>query len=418
MDLTFGPEYEEFRAEVRRFFEEAWTDEDRASGPDPNAPEAMLRGARTDERATAFREKAIARGYLYRHVPRAYGGSEQPADPLKSVILAEEYRRAAAPGEVVGQGPSMLVPTLLEHGTEEQKQFFVKNTLLGRFLWCQGYSEPGAGSDLASLRTKGELVGDHWVVNGHKIWTSNADTANWMFALVRTEPEAPKHQGISYLLIDMKTPGITVRPLRQLTGDADFNEVFFDNVKVPAKNIVGRRGEGWIVSRSTLKHERALIGGAGLHRRTFDGLAMLAQAVELRGKPAIQDALIRARMVDAETRLRALELHGYRLLTMQHRKEEAGLAGLVTKLYGTQLNYELGRLAMDVLGDRGALAPGEGSAPAGGMFVQAYFWTLGMLIAGGAANIQRNIIAERGLGLPRDPATSPARTAATHQGER
>jgi alkylation response protein AidB-like acyl-CoA dehydrogenase len=223
-----------------------------------------------------------------------------------------------------------------------------------------------------------------------------------MFALVRTEPDAPKHHGISYLLIDMRTPGIDVRPLRQMTGDADFSEVFLDNVRVPAQNIVGRRGQGWVVSRSTLKHERALIGNASLQRRTFDGLAMLAQAVEQRGHAASKDPVLRDRLVQIEARLVALELNGYRLLTASARGEDPGLAGMVTKLYSTQLGYDIAKLAMDVMGDRGLLAPGEPNAPAMGMFGSAYMWSLGILIAGGAANIQRNIIAERGLGLPRD----------------
>jgi alkylation response protein AidB-like acyl-CoA dehydrogenase len=403
MDLTYSAEYEEYRGELKKFLAENWTDADRAAGPPPDGQAALMGSAiRTDERAMSFRLAAIERGYLYRSVPRRYGGGEQAPDPLKATIIAEEFRRSAAPGEVVGQGASMLVPTLLEHGTEEQKQFFIRDTLLGKIRWCQGYSEPGAGSDLASLRTKGELVGDHWVINGQKIWTSNADTAQWMFCLVRTEPEASKHDGISYLLIDMQTPGITVRPLRQMTGDADFNEVFFDNARVPAKNIVGRRGEGWIVSRSTLKHERALIGGAFLTRRIFDGVMMLARALTIRGRPAIESPTIRQRLVELESRMLASEYHGYRLLTMSARGEEPGLASLVTKLYATTLGYDVGKLGMDVLADRGALGQGEGSAPAGGMFVHAYMWSLGVLIAGGAANIQRNIIAERGLGLPRD----------------
>src|SRR5262249_1747753 len=252
---------------VQQFLKANWTEKD-ANSASPADSRAALMGAiiRTDERATAFRIKAIERGYLYRSVPKRYGGGEQPPDPLKATLLAEECRKAKAPSEVVGQGPSMLVPTLVEHGTEEQKQKFIRDTLLGKITWCQGYSEPGSGSDLASLRTRAVLDGDFWVINGQKIWTSNADTADWMFCLVRTEPEAPKHDGISYLLIDMKTPGITVRPLRQMTGEADFNEVFFDNVRVAAQNIVGQRGHGWVVSRSTLKHERALIGSSALTR--------------------------------------------------------------------------------------------------------------------------------------------------------
>ena len=406
MNLRYSAEYEQFRAEVRQFLEGNWTADDASNaGYDPDSVSAATSGQRANPRTTAFRLKAIERGYLYRQVPKRYGGSEQPADPLKATIIHEEFRKHRAPGELMGQGASMLVPTLLEHGSEEQKEFFVRDTILGNVIWCQGYSEPGAGSDLASLRTKGVLDGDHWVVNGQKIWTSTATEADWMFCLVRTEPDAPKHDGISYLLIDMKTPGITVRPLRQMTGDADFCEVFFDNVRVPAKNMVGQRGRGWIVSRSTLKHERALIGNTALTRRTFDGVVFLARALEHEGRPAIEQPVIRNRLIELETRLLANEYHSLRLLTMSTRGEDPGLAGMVPKLSGTQLGYDITRLAMDIMGDRGLLAPGEPSAPAMGMFGTAYMWSLGILIAGGAANIQRNIIAERGLGLPRDPIT-------------
>ncbi len=400
MDLSYSAEYEAFRAEVRAFLDQHWTDEDRNSTPPPEG-QAALMGAvvRCDERATRFRLAAIERGYLYRHVPKRYGGGEQPYDPLKGNIISEEFRRAKAPHEMVGQGPSMLVPTVVEHGTEEQKQKFVRDTLLGKIMWCQGYSEPGSGSDLASLRTRGELDGDFWVVNGQKIWTSSATEAQWMFCLVRTEPEAPKHEGISYLLIEMNTPGIEVRPLRQMTGEADFSEVFLDNVRVPKGNIVGQRGKGWVVSRSTLKHERAMIGGSFITRRTFDGLVMVAQGLELRGKPAIQDPVIRNRLVELEARLLASEYNGYRLVTMQARGEDAGLAGMVMKLFSTQLGYDISKAAMDVLADRGALAVSDSNPM--GMFVHAYMWSLGILIAGGTANIQRNIIAERGLGMPR-----------------
>jgi alkylation response protein AidB-like acyl-CoA dehydrogenase len=407
MDLSYSAEYEAFRSEVREFLERNWTDADRAANPKPEGQAALLGAViRLDERATEFRLKAIERGYLYRSVPRRYGGGEQPFDPLKSTIIAEELRRAKAPGEVVGQGPSMLVPTLVEHGSEKQKQSFIRDTLLGRIKWCQGYSEPGSGSDLASLRTRAELDGDFWVVNGQKIWTSGAQESHWMFCLVRTEPDAPKHEGISYLLIDMKTPGIDVRPLRQMTGDTDFNEVFFDNARVPKENIVGERGRGWTVSRSTLKHERALIGGSHITRQTFNGLVLAAQFTETGGRPAIKDPVLRSRLVELEGRLLASEYNGYRLLTAQARGEEPGLAAMVMKLYATRLGYDIAKAAMDVLGDRGALAPSEANPM--GMFVHAYMWSIGILIAGGTANIQRNIVAERGLGMPRDAATKRA----------
>ncbi len=405
MNLSFSVEYEDFRREVRRFLEENWTDADRASAPEADLQTvrgAMGGGVRTDARATEFRKKAIERGYMYRSIPRQYGGGEQPADPLKATIIAEEFKRSKAPFEIMGQGPSMLAPTLVEKGTEEQRQKFVEPTLLGKMVWCQGYSEPGAGSDLASLRTSAVLDGDEWVINGQKIWTSNAHEADMMFALIRTEPDAPKREGITYFLIDMKTPGIDVRPLRQMTGEADFNEVFFEDVRVPRDSIVGERGQGWLVSRSTLKHERALIGNASMARRTFDGLVMMAQVIEVGGTRVIDDPVIRDRICAIEADLLAAEYNGFRLLTLGAKHADAGIAGLVPKLHSTNLGYKITKLAMDVLADRGLCAPGEPSAPDMGGFSTAYMWYWGMALGGGAPNIQRNIIGERGLGLPRD----------------
>ncbi len=405
MNLSYSKEYEDFRHEVRSFLDENWTDADRASAPEADLQTvrgAMGGGIRKDQRATEFRKKAIARGYLYRRIPRRFGGGEQPPDALKATILAEEFRRAKAPFEIMGQGASMLAPTLVEKGSEEQCQKYVESTLLGHTAWCQGYSEPGAGSDLASLRTSAVLEGDHWVINGQKIWTSNAQEADMMFALIRTEPDKPQHDGISYFLIDMKTEGIDVRPLRQMTGEADFNEVFFDNVRVPVDSIVGERGEGWLVSRSTLKHERALIGNASLARRTFDGLIAMAQVIEVRGEKVIDDPVIRDRISTIEADLLAAEYNGYRLLTTRAKKADAGLSGLVPKLHSTNLVYKVSKLAMDILNDRGLCAPGEAIAPDMGGFSTAYMWYWGMALGGGAPNIQRNIIGERGLGLPRD----------------
>ncbi len=232
----------------KRFLAEGWP----LRGDEAALPRA--------EQESLFRRRAIERGYVYRDIPRAYGGSEQPPDVLRDTIIQQEFAAAGAPGNIRNIGPAMLVPTLIEFGTEEQKRRFVPPTLRGEMLWCQGYSEPGAGSDLASLQSRATLDGDSWVINGQKIWTSSAHEAHYMFGLFRTEPDASKHAGISYLLVDMKAPGITVRPLRQMTGGAEFNEVFLDDVRVPAENIVGQRGEGWKVSRATLKHERNLIG--------------------------------------------------------------------------------------------------------------------------------------------------------------
>jgi len=240
MDLSYSSEAEDFRAEVASWLEGHWP-----------LSESEKEGLSFEEQCAVFRERATQAGYLNRGIPRQYGGSEQEPDIVKAQVIREEFTRKWAPMEVRGIGTMMLVPTLLERGEQWMKDKFVEQTVKGEITWCQGYSEPGSGSDLASLKTRGELVDGHWVINGQKIWTTNAIDADYMFILVRTEADAPKHAGISYLLIDMKQPGIEVRPLKQMTGTAEFNEVFFTDAKTPEDWIVGKRGEGWLVSRSS-----------------------------------------------------------------------------------------------------------------------------------------------------------------------
>jgi alkylation response protein AidB-like acyl-CoA dehydrogenase len=397
MDLRFSAEYESFRAEVRGFLAANWP----------------LRGDEAElapvAQAGLFRERAIGAGYLYRSIPRRYGGSEQPADVLRAAVLNEEFARARAPGELRGIGPSMLVPTLLEHGTEWQKERFVPPTLRGEMVWCQGYSEPGSGSDLASLRTRAELVDGQWVINGQKIWTTGAKHAHFMFILCRTEPDAPKHAGISYLLIDMKSPGIEVRPLRQMTGGADFNEVFLSDARTPADHIVGKRGEGWTVSRSTLKHERNMIGDARQAEFMFKGLVGYAKKVQRNGRPALEDPDIRQRLAELVGYVLSHVYSGYRQLTCAARGEDPGPSGLMNKLVSTNLQQKVAKLALDLLGDDALLSPSADAQVYQGLggssgWAQLYMYSLGIAIAGGTANIQRNVIAERGYGLPRDAA--------------
>jgi alkylation response protein AidB-like acyl-CoA dehydrogenase len=389
LDLTYDSELEAFREEVRSFLSENWPQ----SG---------------DEAIARFRRRAIDAGYLYRHFPRRYGGSEQEANPLKAQIIREEFGQAGAPAEPLGIGPSMLAPTLLERGTEWQKEHFIPKTLTGEYVWCQGYSEPGSGSDLASLRTRGELVGDEWVINGQKVWTSGAHLADYMFCLVRTEPDAPKHKGISYLLIDMKQPGVEVRPLRTMTGTADFNEVFLSDVRTPRDWIVGERGEGWVVSRTTLKHERNSIGGARRTEEDLLALARLAKEATRNGRPAIEDPEIRQRLAMLEGYVQAHKYSGFRQLTKDAKGEPAGIITLMMKLFSTNVGHDVARLAMDLLGDEALLSAGGarlGTKPADAQsWIGRYMYTLGIAVAGGTANIQRNVIAERGLGLPRDAA--------------
>jgi len=388
VNLDFGAEYAVFRQEVADFLAAHWPPGD----ADPKAA------------AAAFRRLATDAGYLYRSVPRAYGGSEQPADPLRARVIREEFTRAKAPREVDGPGVNMLVPTLLARGTDWQKERFIPRTLTGEYVWCQGYSEPGSGSDLASLRTRGVLEGDHWVINGQKVWTTVAHLATYMFALVRTEPDAPKHEGISYLLIDMKQPGVTVRPLRQMTGGREFNEVFFDNVRTPADWIVGGRGEGWQVSRTTLKHERDTVGGASRTEDIFNRLLLLARAARRDGRPALERADVRQDLARIEAYVLAQRYSSYRQASMELAGQDPGLIGVLNKLNGSHLNARIANFAQDLIGEAGLSMPSSGRARGDERWVNQIMGSVAVAIAGGASNIQRNVIAERGLGLPRDSA--------------
>ena len=405
MDLSFGPEHELFRQEVRDFLAEHWPGGDESPPPGP-------------EQEAAFRARALERGYVYRGIPKRYGGSEQPADPLREDILRREFFAAGASQGIPGVGPAMLVPTLLEHGSEEQREGFISRTLRGEIRWCQGYSEPGAGSDLASLQTRAEPDGDEWVITGHKIWTSSAHLADWMFGLFRTEPDEPRHAGISYLLLPMRQPGVEVRPLRQMTGMADFNEVFFDGARTPLRNTVGRRGEGWKISRTTLRHERNMIGDPARVQNLFSDLVELAREARRGGRPALEDGGVRRRLVELEGYVRAQQYSGYRQLSASAsgREDQTRLPTLMNKLYTTELVKRLVEFGYDLIdSDESLAAPDVDDIRArlarsvnypGGWTTQ-YLFAHGASIAAGSPNIQRNIIGERGLGLPRDLRQTP-----------
>ncbi len=394
MDLRYGAEYDELREKVRAFCAEAWP----PRGDEAGLPEA--------EQAVRFRKRAIEAGFLYRTVPKEYGGAGVETDVLAETVIREELDAARTPHRSSVQGTHMLVPTLLECGTEAQRRRYIAPTLAGEMRWCQGYSEPGAGSDLASLKSRAELVGDEWVINGQKIWTSQATEAQMMFGLFRTEPDAPKHAGISYLLIPMDTAGVDPRPLKMLNGGLEFCEVFFDDVRVPAENIVGQRGEGWKVSRSTLKHERMLIGDASGARRSFDNLVELA-----RKTGRIDDPIVRQRLAGIEGYVVTQEYAVARMLSAIHKNEDAKAMNemLMAKLFATNNGHRVAKLVMDLMAESGLQTPGEEDVIMGipheyadGFWVSHYMMTLGSAIAGGASNIQRNIIGERLLGLPRD----------------
>lgn len=386
MEMSLTRDHQQYRQDLRAFLDLEWA-KPRASG---------------DVDVATFRTKAIDAGYLYRGIPRRFGGSEQPADSLKARIIAEEFGRAKAPGEIKGVGTQMLVPTLLECGAEWQKEKFVRKTLTGEYKWCQGYSEPGSGSDLASLRTRGELVGDEWVINGQKVWTSYAGTSDYMFALVRTEPEAPKHEGISYLLIDMKAPGIDVRPLKQINGGEEFNEIFLTDVRTPADWIVGDRGKGWAVSKSLLKHERNMIGGVDRSDSLFKSLLSLARRVDRGGKPAIEDPWVRDRLAALKARLEVMRYISLVQFTREANGTPAGRTQMMNKLYQSNYAGEVANLAVELLGDDALLSPIGNRDVGNERWLMQYMNSLAAAIAGGTSNIQRNIIAERGLGLPRE----------------
>jgi len=396
VDLNDGPEYQAFREEVRTFLAE-------------HADVAPPAGSPRDKKARAWQRLLLQRGYTARTIPREYGGAGLPADLLKSRILAEEFARARVSPGLGGQGISMLVPTLLELGSDEQKRQFIPPTLAGEITWCQGYSEPGAGSDLASLRTSAVLDGDTWVINGQKIWTSTALTADWMFCLVRTEPDAPKHRGISFLLFRMDTPGIEVRPLVDMTMKANFNEVFFTDVRVPAHQIVSRRGDGWRVANVILGNERDSLADPNVTQARLNGLIEVMKSETVDGTRVIDDPVFLDRLMRIQGRAMAMQYNDLRVLSSKlNPGQDADLARLIVKLQGTELRHELEALAIDAMGERGLSFGSNPYLRDNGTWQHFYMYYLGLIIGGGTNQIQKNIIGERGLGLPREPSAKGA----------
>ncbi len=391
MDLSFGSEYTIFREEVQDFIEN-------------NKEKQPSRGATGGKEALAWQKILIENGFHSRTIPKEYGGYGAEPDIIKSRIISEEFSKAQLNTGMGGQGISMLTPVLLEMGTEEQKQQFVKATIQGELVWCQGYSEPGAGSDLASLSTKAVLDGDDWVINGQKIWTSTAHLADWIFCLVRTEPDAPKHQGISFLLFRMDTPGIEIRPLVDMTGAANFNEVFFTDVRVPKDQIVGQRGQGWSVANAILGHERGSLAPPDAAQSRLNGIIRLMQTETIGGEKLIDNAIFRDRLMKIQGRVLALSFNDMRLLSARINKtQDTKLAGMIVKLTGTELRHELEALAIDVMGEIG-LSYGDNPYTRGnGSWQYSYMFYLGLIIGGGTSQIQKNIISERGLDMPKEP---------------
>ncbi len=393
MDLSYTPEQEAFRLKAR-----AWI---KANLPKrEEGPASMEPG--DPQRVRALKEwqrKLYDAGYVAMGWPKEYGG--QASDVVSQTILNEELVMARAPGLIGMMGILMVGPTLIQWGTEAQRQRYLPKILSAEEIWCQGYSEPGAGSDLAALKTRAELVGDEFIINGQKVWTSNAQIADRMFCLVRTDPEAPKHKGISYVLIDMKTPGINVRPLIQMTGDAGFNEVFFEDVRVPRENLVGELNQGWMVANSTLAHERNMLGSTTTTQQTFNAVVRLAKSHQRCGRPASEDPVIRQKLADILLRVEAMKYHSFRQLTDNIKKRPPGIGASVNKLVSTELNHDIGALAIEIMGSYGPLERSSKHVIDRGSWPLEWMFALGLVIGGGTSQIQKNIISERGLGMPR-----------------
>ncbi len=367
--------------------------------PDTRARSGAETRSRMTEGMKVWRDKLKEKGWIAPAWPKEFGGGGLSVK--QQFILNEEFAEARAPG-VGGMGISMVGPTLMAHGTEEQKAEYLPKIISGETNWCQGFSEPGAGSDLASLQTRAVLDGDDFVVNGQKIWTSGAQFANWMFMMVRTDPDAPKHRGITYLLLPMSSPGITVQPLVTMAGSAAFNQVYFDNVRVPRRNVVGEVNRGWYVGATTLDFERSGIGNAVSQRQAVEELVKFAreggEKSTLGHSPAIKTELA-DRMVEANV----AKMLSYRVISMQDRGMIPNYEASIAKLFNTELQQRVARTGMKVVGMYGnVLGSSSPYATARGRYPQSYLGTVAVTIYGGSSEIQRNIVATRGLGLPRE----------------
>jgi alkylation response protein AidB-like acyl-CoA dehydrogenase len=385
VDFRFTPEQEQFRNEVHEFVAAEWK-------PAPGAGSLEDGGDEDWDRQVEFRKALARKGWLTRAWPALWGG--QDADQIDQAIYREELALAGAPD--ADQGVDRVGPTLMLFGNDEQKQRFLPQISRADIFWCQGFSEPGSGSDLASLQTRATLDGDSFIVNGQKIWTSRAHRADWVFLLTRTDPEAPKHRGISFLLVDMKSPGITVQPLINMTGGHGFNQVFFDNVRVPRTNLVGEQNRGWYIAATTLDFERSGINRIAGATKILSGLMEY-----VRGTSGLRKNGIRNKLAELKIEFDLGRMLAYRVAWMQSKKLIPNYEASMSKLFGSEMQQRLANFGINTLGLRGQLAPGSPWAHLAGQLEQYYLSTVSLTIAAGTSEVQRNIMATRGLGLPR-----------------
>jgi alkylation response protein AidB-like acyl-CoA dehydrogenase len=393
MDFRFSDEDELFRNELREWLEANLPSDHRKSAF-PIEFFANEEGAEWENRLT-WHQKMHSAGWIAIQYPKQYGG--RGATITQQYIYDEELNRAGAPQLVNGQGIGLVGPTLMHWGTEEQRRRYLPKMLTAEEIWCQGYSEPASGSDLASLQTRAVEDGDYFVVNGQKVWTSDAHHADMCFLLVRTDPIAPKHKGISYLLVDMHSPGITVRPLVQMTGDRGFNEMFFEDVRVPKKNLVGQKDNGWLVAMTSLMYERRARDMTPI----VNELAALARLIRLDGSDAWDDSRVRQRVAEFACEAWAIRYLGLRQLTRQLKGLPPGPESSVQKLAYSELNLRIQKFAMELLGAYGQMMYQAPFAIDEGKWSYRMLAARGMIIGAGTSEIQRNVIGERVLGLPK-----------------
>ena len=394
MDFRDTPEEAAFREQLRTWLAE-------------NIPEGWGQPGHEEPQGAArlkwFRDwsgKLYEAGFVGLTWPKAYGGYEQPI--THQVIALEEFARSGAPEHMNVIGVGMAGPTIIAHGTEEQKQRFVKRILTCEDIWCQGFSEPGSGSDLASLSTRAVKDGGEWVINGQKVWSSFAHAADFCILVTRTDPDAPRHQGLTYFLLDMKLPGVEVRPLKQITGDSEFNEIFFSDVRVPDSAVIGGEGNGWNVAITTLMNERSSLGVALTVRMevALRRLVELARSTKRNGATAADDPVIRDKIGELWSELQALRFTNYRSFSKFLQTGMPGPEGSTAKLVWSEGNQRLTKLALEIEGPYAMLSGGE-HAVEDGYWQRWQLRSRGNTIEGGTSEILRNIIAERVLGLPK-----------------
>lgn len=396
MDFNDTADEASFRADVRQFIRD-----NLPANWDASDDEAMGDSDNPDQRALMrrWRKALAAEGWIAPHWPREYGGGG--LSPGEQFIFNEEMAEARAP-DAGGFGVTMIGPTLILYGTEEQKRQHLPGITSGDVIWCQGYSEPGSGSDLASLQTRAVRDGDDYVVNGQKIWSSGAHRADWMFMLARTDPEAPKHRGISMLLLDMKTPGITIQPLVNMAGLHRFNQEFFDNVRVPVGNRVGEENRGWYVGATLLDFERSNIRASiGLRHTVNDISTMIRDASSPGAAPVRLTASIRSELTERSIEANIARLISYRIISMQKRGQVPNYEASMNKLFRSEVSQRIAQTGMKVIGLYGNSYRGDKYAALRGRISTSYLTTVSATIAAGTSEIQRNVIATRGLGLPR-----------------